>query len=281
MATANIFNIQSFSTNDGPGIRTVVFFQGCNLHCLWCHNPESRFDNPLAAFIAEKCIACGACHGKCSLRSAGTCQNCGKCADICFAGAITRPCREFTPQQLWALLAVDKPYFDNGNGGVTFSGGEATVQHDFLLALLIESKKNGLHTCLETNGVVSHAKLRGLCDYVDLFLLDFKHSDDQLHKKYTGSSNKPVYGSLELLNQLKQDIILRCPIIPGINDNEAHFAEIKRIHQCYSSIQKVELMPYHEYGVSKWGNVGLTYKLPQVSAPSKEQIAEWNDFVNT
>ena len=280
MVRGTVFNIQRFSLHDGPGIRTTVFFKGCNLRCMWCHNPESFKAESQLSFNRQNCTGCGGCVNACPQAIAPTntapaCTLCGACAEACLNDAISIIGKAYTPGEVIDIVMKDKIYYRD-SGGVTFSGGEATVQYEFLLELLKKSKENELHTCLETNGVVSREKLQGLCGYVDLFLLDFKHSDEQLHRKFTGASNRPVLESLRLLDELKQDIVLRCPIIPGINDTDAHFAFIKGLKETYPAIQNVELMPYHEYGVSKWENIGLEYGLKHVAAPSKELINEWN-----
>ena len=274
--TGVVFNIQRFSLHDGPGIRTTVFFKGCNLRCIWCHNPESFELRPQLSFNRQQCTGCGAC-GK---EGQGDDKNVipFSCVETCPSEALTVIGKAYTVDEVMEVVLKDKVYYKD-TGGVTFSGGEPTLQYDFLMELLVKSKANNLHTCLETNGIISQDKLINLCNYVDLFLLDFKHSDDRLHKEYTGSSNCSVLKSLKLLNKFNANIILRCPIIPGINDSDAHFAEINRLKKLYPSIREVELMPYHEYGVSKWDNIGITYELPYASAPSKEQIAIWNGFI--
>ena len=249
-----IFNIQRFSLHDGPGVRTTVFMKGCNLRCAWCHNPESFEMAPQKSVDTSKCIGCGAC---------------AQCSDICPTDARKIIGRSYTVHEVLDVVLKDKAYYRN-TGGVTFSGGEPTVQYEFLMALLRQSKAHGLHTCLETNGIVCQEKLQTICQYVDLFLLDYKHSNDQIHIKYTGASNQQMHKSLELLGQQGKEIILRCPIIPTINDNDEHFAAIRQLQRRHNAIREVELMPYHDYGVAKWGNIGLSYSMPHVPVPRED-----------
>lgn len=289
--TGTIFNIQRFSIHDGPGIRTTVFLKGCNLKCAWCHNPESMMKRPQISVDDKQCNSCGKCAAVCprgvhKLDIEGAhqinteaCSLCGACVKECPAAAITVIGQEYTPMEVCELVRKDKIYYEHSGGGVTFSGGEPTFQYEFLLALLKLAKDEQLHVCLETNGMLAQSHLLELSRFVDVFLFDFKHYDDQLHQKYTGVSNQPILKNLELLNQIEKAIILRCPIIPGINDTSAHFEAIRLLKQKYNHIGKVELMPYHEIGVAKWGNLGYSYSLSDRKAPGKEQIDVWKHEV--
>jgi pyruvate formate lyase activating enzyme len=278
-----IFNIQRFSLHDGPGIRTAVFLKGCNLRCKWCHNPESFTLKPELSVNFSKCVSCGICVPVCSaglhtIEENGRhktdfekCALCGKCADACPADVISVIGREYTADEVIKIVMKDKIYYENG-GGVTFSGGEPFMQYDFLLELLKKSKENGLHICIETNGIVGAEKLETLCPFVDLFLYDFKHSDDEQHIKYTGFSNKTVLKNLDYLNRAGKEIILRCPVIPSINDTKGHFSAIRELKEKYPMILDIEIMPYHTTGVSKWENIGKIYELADICVPSKEQV---------
>lgn len=283
-----LFNIQRFSLHDGPGIRTTVFFKGCNLSCAWCHNPESFSTVPQISVDFKKCNGCGACVLECNVHKidssgnhlieAENCTNCGKCVQQCPQSAITMLGQLYTVEQVMEVIRKDKRYYTQG-GGVTFSGGEATLQFEFLLELLKQCKSEGISTCLETNGVISIKRLTLLAEYIDLFLLDFKHSDNELHKRFVGCGNKNVFESLELLYTMKKQIWLRCPIIPRINDTDDHFEAIKSLHRKYPKLAGVELMPYHDLGVSKWRSIGSEYSLETIKTPSPEIVSVWNEKI--
>jgi pyruvate formate lyase activating enzyme len=281
-----VFNIQRFSLHDGPGIRTTVFFKGCNLRCAWCHNPESFRKEPQISIDFNKCNACGKCTLVCPegvhhikdgthTFNAEACKLCGACVEACPVNAISIIGKDYTAQEVINLVKKDRKYYERSGGGVTYSGGEATYQYEFLLQLLILSKQENLHVCLETNGMVTEKHLREISNYVDLFLYDFKHYDDELHMEYTGASNQQILKNLAILNQLAKPVILRCPIIPGINDTSSHFEAIQSLKQKYDNMKQVELMAYHEIGISKWCSLGYDYSLTDIKAPKKDRIEAW------
>lgn len=283
-----VFNIQRFSLHDGPGIRTTVFLKGCNLSCAWCHNPESFSCAPQLEVNTSKCISCGACAAACPKGlhqvdpktgvhhfALDACELCGACAKACPVHAIQTIGQLMTTEEVMAVVRRDLPYYARSGGGITVSGGEATMQYDFLCELLRLCKRESIHTCIETNGVLSKERLAALCALVDLFLVDFKHYDSVQHARYTGAPNEMVYESLALLCEQNKPVLLRCPIIPGINDCAAHFAAIRKIKQTHPNLTGVEVMPYHDIGVIKWKNIGKSYLMQDVTVPSKEQIAAW------
>ncbi|GHV44376.1 putative pyruvate formate-lyase activating enzyme [Clostridia bacterium] len=232
-----LFNIQRFSLNDGPGIRTTIFFKGCNLYCKWCHNPESIRLTPQAM---------------------GT-ETVGE---------------EYIVDEVMKVVERDMIHYKKSGGGVTFSGGEPTVQFDFLTALAKVCRARGIHTCLETNGIVPREKLSRLIGHIDLFLIDYKLTDDDKHKRYTGSGNRLVIDTINYLNESGAAIYLRCPIIPGINDDEEHFTAIRRLKQL-DGVLGAEIMPYHEIGVGKWEKLGIEYELAHIKPPSTKIVREW------
>ena len=255
MATGKIFNIQSFSTTDGPGIRTVVFFQGCNLSCAWCHNPESQMSDAPEAFVKEKCIACGAC----------------ATGGECYAQARTKTCREFTPAGLWKLLETDMPYLKNSGGGITFSGGECMLQAEFLEEIIKICRENGLHTAVDTAGHVPYEWLIQVCP--DMFLYDIKALSPEVHKKLTGVDGILVWENLGKLIADDQRVQVRIPCVPGANWDE--------LPQIFEKLQKIgvvdiELLAYHRLGEGK----GALYNLKEAenfNSPSKKEMDElWN-----
>lgn len=280
-----IFDIQRFSLHDGPGIRTTVFLKGCMMRCQWCHNPESFQIQPQLGYHAQKCIGCGQCAAVCpqgvhTLADGAhkvrfdACAACGACVQACDAEALEIYGRAAEDTDVIDEVMKDTVYYDASGGGVTFSGGEPTMQPDFLLSLLRLAKEGGLHICLETNGVIQPDLLQKLLAYVDLWLFDYKATGTALHKRLTGADDTLPLASLNRLSQAGQPVILRCPMIPGVNDTAAHLAEIRRLTQVYPNIQKAEPMPYHNFGTDKWRRIGMHPPIDLPNATSAQR-AGW------
>lgn len=293
-----VFNIQKFSINDGPGIRTTVFLKGCMLNCLWCHNPESKSAKPQLMFHENQCIGCGQCLEVCPLglhkfteitsysaegeRSVENihvidrekCIACGKCAEAC-VGALEIVGKEMTVEEVLQEVMKDKIFYDNSGGGMTVSGGEPLMHPEFTLALLKGAKEKGLHTCIETCGYARWEDVEALIPYVDLFLWDIKETDSDRHKEYTGVYNERILDNLRRLNAAGGQIVLRCPIIPGYNDREEHLKAIGALAEKLSNVQRVDVEPYHPLGKSKSRDLGKEYPLEELSFPEEEAVKEW------
>ena len=262
-----IFNIQRFSLHDGPGIRTTVFLKGCPLRCAWCHNPESFKLEPQLSYVKSKCVCCGCCQRVCpnGVHTVNAhrhhvafdkCDACGLCASVCDVSALSVVGYKTDARSVIGTVVKDKAYYDESGGGVTFSGGEATMQFLFLKALLAFSKQAGLHTCLDTAGYLAPDRLLELLPLVDLWLYDYKATDAADHKKFTGVDNALILHNLSLLAQYEKAVVLRCPIIPGVNDTPAHHDAIQAL-RTYGNITQVELLPYHHIGEIKWAQLGI------------------------
>ncbi|MDV5169961.1 glycyl-radical enzyme activating protein [Photobacterium rosenbergii] len=281
-----VFDIQKFSVNDGPGVRTAVFLKGCQMKCVWCHNPESLSVRKQLSFSQQKCVGCRSCEQACPkgvhtfdaagnhLVDFGNCDACGLCVDACMHDALKIYGKEMTVDQVFAEVIKDKVYFDKSRGGLTLSGGEALKQFDFSLALAKKCKENGLHVCIETNGASKPEHYRAIAPYVDLFLFDYKATGDKTHKALTGLPRRLVDDNLKLLEQINAAVILRCPIIPGYNLSEQHLEAIARLAESMGNIQKVELLPYHNFGKGKAAEIGREYDV-EADIPADEDVQNW------
>ena len=264
-----LFNIQHFSLHDGPGIRTVLFFKGCPLNCIWCHNPEGKSAQKVLSFLSERCVLCGKCASVCPqevhsfqkdkhIFNRQNCIHCGKCIEVCNYDALEMFGREYTIEEILHDVEKDKAYYGD-NGGVTISGGEPFMQFEALIELLKVLKEKGYHICIETSGYTSSEIICEAAKYTDLFLYDYKESDNERHIKYTGVKQDRILNNLDVLDDVNAKVILRCPIIPSVNDYNEHFEKIAQTANQHTSIQSVELMPYHPLGISKSVNIGEEY----------------------
>lgn len=285
-----IFDIQRCCLEDGPGIRTTVFIKGCNLRCRWCHNPESFRKTPQLVYDHLKCTGCRRCETVCQQKvhtfkdgkhsvSFQKCILCGACFEVCRTEAVTRIGEWVDTEVILNLIMRDKRYYDQSGGGVTFSGGEPTVQYEFLMTLLEGCKKLGISTAVETNGIGEREQFEELIKVTDLFLVDFKISDPCRHIKYTGQSNESVFRLLSILTAAGKDVILRCPVIPGINDDAGQMEMIKQVAYDFPCISSVEVMPYHSTGSRKWEKIGLDYTLKDLKSMERDKKTEWEKMI--
>ena len=249
---ATIFDIERNSYVDGPGIRTTVFFKGCNLKCAWCHNPESQSPKKEMLFYKNKCTGCGKCKEKCTY-NLEKCVFCGKCTLFCPSDAREICGREYTVDEVLETVKKDKIFYDNSGGGVTFSGGECMLAIDFLEELLKRCKEMGIHTAVDTAGHIPPEYFERILAYTDLFLYDIKIVDSEKHKKYVGVGNELIISNIKKLLSLGARVIVRVPIIPGVNDTEEEILAVKEIA---SGAEKIELLPYHAMGEHKYAALG-------------------------
>lgn len=286
MCKGTIFNIQKFSVNDGPGIRTTVFYKGCPLNCLWCHNPESKSKKQELLFDAKKCAGCMKCADVCpqgchSLKDGlhvfdrTNCVQCCKCAEVCVFDALEAVGQQKTVSQIVEEVLKDKTFYDCSGGGVTLSGGEPMYQLQFTYELLTELKKHGLHTCMETCGYAGAEAFKKIADLVDIFLFDYKETDSGKHEAYTGVPNDRILANLRMLDDMGCKIILRCPIIPTLNDTEEHLEGIASVANSLKNILQIDVEPYHPLGMGKAESLGKAYPLAGLTFPSNETVDAW------
>ena len=254
-----ITDIQRFSLNDGPGIRTTVFFKGCNMRCAWCHNPETLSLTPDLLFYPAKCIGCGRCFALCAAHrlvdgkhiiDRSQCTRCGKCAESCYAQALVLSGREMTVEEIMAEVRQDKPYYAASGGGVTLSGGEVLCHGDFAAELAKACHAEGISVAIETNLSFPLTRIRPLLDHVDLIMADCKLFDDALHRQYTGISNANVLANIRAIRDIP--MIVRTPLIPGVTATEENLTAIARFLSGKENLLYYQLLNFNPLGITKY-----------------------------
>ena len=277
MNKAIFFDIQRNSFVDGPGIRTTVFFKGCNLRCAWCHNPESQSAKPQMMFYKDKCTGCGKCKSVCPYHLE-QCELCGKCTLYCPVDARKVCGKEHTVDEVLKEVLKDKAFYETSGGGVTFSGGECMLQIDFLAEILKKCKENGIHTAVDTAGHIPFESFEKILPYTDLFLYDIKIFDSQKHKQYVGVGNELILENLKKLFERKAKLWIRIPIIPDVNDSIEEIRKIKDFLKTIGTAEKIELLPYHTMGENKYRAIG---KEPQIfKTPDAENMKRLKEILD-
>ncbi len=283
-----IFDIKRYSIHDGEGIRTTVFFKGCPLSCLWCHNPESQLLKTQIIRYEEKCIYCKTCVNVCKQNAISInesnfyinermCNLCLKCTTFCPTNSLTDIGKLYSVSEILEEILKDRIFYGN-NGGVTISGGEPYVQFHFLLALLKRIKENHIHVTIDTSGYTKFSYIEKTLDYVDQFLYDLKITDLVLHKKYTGVSNEVILENLEKLSKLaKEKIIIRLPIIPTINDDMNNLLSVCELLNKLE-LRNIDLLPYHNMMIDKYRRLNMEFKLKHIQKPSEKYIESIANF---
>jgi pyruvate formate lyase activating enzyme len=305
--TGRIYDIQKFSVHDGPGIRTEIFLMGCPLKCLWCHSPESQSINKQLGWFEIRCIGvkkCGRCIEACTAGALkkgevkylevqksevelinidrNICTICGKCAEVCTSQALTIVGRDYTIEEVMTIIEKDRAFYRKSGGGVTISGGEALVQHEFTLALLKECKDRELHTCLDTTGYAKWDICKTVLPYVDLFLYDLKHMNSGKHRELTGVPNELILENARKMAAEKASFQIRIPIIPGLTDSEENLrATSEFCLELGSSVQVIQILPYHRLGIAKYERLHKKYGLEEITPPSDEYMESCKGIIES
>lgn len=290
MISGQVFDIQRFSTHDGPGIRTTLFLKGCPLKCAWCHNPESQKLSTDILFNPINCVDCKSCENICPQKNARNilpddklrkqyCIGCNLCADVCNSDAIEISGNKMTVQAVMNEIEKDLMFYENSGGGVTLSGGEPLFQFNFANELLKTAKNTGIHTCIETSGFVSQESLSIALPYIDLFLYDIKLTNSLAHRQWTGVPFEPILENLKFIDKQNKSIQIRAIMIPEVNMNEKHYSGLAEICNTLNNIELLELIPYHKLGVSKLEKLGMHSEF-HFSTPVKDIIEEVKKKLN-
>lgn len=286
MPESLIFDIKRYAINDGPGIRVVIFFKGCNLHCAWCHNPESISAKVEKMYSPAKCIKCGSCVEACpenaiTLTAEGIitdpdlCKICGKCADVCPTKAIEMSGKVMSVAEIMDVIEKERIFFDQSGGGVTFSGGEPLVHTKMLIKLLDECGKRGIHRAVDIAGNVSTETILEVAERTDLFLYDLKMMDSELHREWTNAGNEKILHNLKVIAEAGKHIIIRIPLIGGVNDTDINIEQTaKFISELAGDKKLVHLLPYHPIAEHKYIKLGKSDDFEKLKEPDTETLEQ-------
>ena len=283
--------VQRMSLHDGPGIRSTVFMKGCNLRCRWCHNPETWDAAFQLQYIGSKCLHCLTCAGVCPVKAIvpvdgrlyierNLCNLCGKCAERCPGEALSVVGRDCTPEGLLNEVLKDRIFYDISSGGVTVSGGEPLMQDVFVREFLTLCKANSIHTAVETNLNIPWTHIEPLLPYTDLWMCDIKVFDTRLHEKWTGSSNALILENIRKLCGTGAEIIVRTPVVPGVNDSEEEIGKIASYLSEYKGDIRYELLPFHTLGFEKFDNLGMGNPMAGAEPVDRDRLGKLKKFIS-
>lgn len=280
-----VTNIQRFSLTDGDGIRTTVFFKGCNMNCGWCHNPETLKSSSELMFYKSKCIGCGKCFETCPTGAQqvidenhvvdrNKCINCGKCAEVCYAEALVMCGTEMSVEDIMNEIRQDKAYYENSNGGVTLSGGEVLCQKEFAIALTDACHKEGINVAVETNLCFAYDYAKELLSKVDLIMCDLKIFNDDAHKVHTGVSNKNIIENIKKIDDLGIPVIVRTPLISGATDSKDNIEKIAAYIKNMKNLFRYELLNFNPLGEGKYKGLDIENKFEHARPFGEDKLNE-------
>ena len=273
-----IFDIKRFAVHDGDGIRTTVFFKGCPLNCIWCHNPEGLWAEKVLSYTAHNCLNCGECVRICNAHEIvdgrhifkrELCVSCGRCEEICPADALKLYGKSVETDELLPILLEDKAFYEKTGGGITLSGGECLCQAEFCRELLKLLKKEGIHTAVDTSGFVPKDAIDAVMAYTDIFLYDIKAYDENVHRKCTGVPNEIILENLKYIDSCGKKTEVRIPYVPDYNSDQIE--KIAVFLSGLKNLTRVKLLPYHNYAQSKYEAFDMEYSAPE-KVPEKSEI---------
>jgi pyruvate formate lyase activating enzyme len=287
-----IYDIQKFAIHDGPGIRTLVFMKGCPLKCLWCSTPQTQKSSPDLLYIEVHCNFCHSCVDACPEKAIASsdekikidrklCKACGQCVDVCPNQALKLVGEQRTVEELFQEVMKDNNFYRRSGGGVTISGGESTMQHEFVTALLKKCKSMYIHTAMETCGYVKWEEMEKILEYIDLLYFDIKHMDSRIHKELTGVPNELILENVKKASKMRP-IIIRIPLIPGYSDSEENLVNTaKFVANLGDNFLRIELLPYHRFGIGTYEQLGRIYELKDVEPPSEEYMQKLKEIIES
>lgn len=292
---AIIENIQHFSLHDGPGTRTTVFFKGCPLRCLWCSNPTTQNGKQELIYKKDNCLHCGKCIATCKQNALSMdtskevpmvvinkklCIACGECKENCPADALQIIGNEYDLETVFDIIKKDILFYQNTNGGVTFSGGEMLVQYQFVSELIKKCNTLNIHTAAETSGFAPYEHVKEIISQLDMCFYDIKHVNDKKHRDITGQSNQLIIDNLlRILKETTTPITVRLPLIPTVNDDEEHLSQYADFLNTLPRTVTFEILPYHRLGSNKYDMMQINYKLDGIAPSSKEDLSKKVQFV--